>query len=310
MTVEDRGQVWAERVEGIVGIVVSLIVWFIRYVVSINTRSVAVFVDALHALIDASTSGIVLGMSFLAEKPADEEHPYGHGRAVALGSNVIGMIVAGIGVWMVYEAIMRYISRTYPILSELLPLAPLMLLTAFIKLGQWLFARYLGLKYGSKLCLADAKHHLADAVMTGAVVASMYAIYFTKIFIIDIAIAVGIGSFIVREGIKIMKESSSILLDRCVRSLAREVEKIARSVRGVKDVRRVCVRDFGRYYVAELDLVVDRNMTLEEAHRLAHVVERVIMSRIPEIRRVHTHFAPEGSVREDTNMQQSAPHRS
>ncbi|NPA23352.1 MAG: cation transporter [Crenarchaeota archaeon] len=306
----DRDQVWAERVEGIVGILISLVVWFIRYIVSVSTRSVAVFVDALHALIDASTSGIVLGMSFLAEKPADEEHPYGHGRAVALGSNIIGMIVAGIGAWMIYEAFMRYISGTYPVLRELLPLAPLMLLTAFIKLGQWLFARYLGVRYGSRLCLADAKHHLADAVMTGAVVASMYAIYFTKIFVIDIIIAIGIGTFIVKEGIKIMKESSSILLDRCVRPLAREVEKIARSVRGVKDVRRVRVRDFGRYYVAELDIVVDKNMTLEEAHKLAHEVENIIMRRIPEIKQVHTHFAPEDSVREGTNMKQSVPHQS
>jgi len=310
LTVRDRDQVWAERVEGIVGILISLVVWFIRYIVSVSTRSVAVFVDALHALIDASTSGIVLGMSFLAEKPADEEHPYGHGRAVALGSNIIGMIVAGIGAWMIYEAFMRYISGTYPVLRELLPLAPLMLLTAFIKLGQWLFARYLGVRYGSRLCLADAKHHLADAVMTGAVVASMYAIYFTKIFVIDIIIAIGIGTFIVKEGIKIMKESSSILLDRCVRPLAREVEKIARSVRGVKDVRRVRVRDFGRYYVAELDIVVDKNMTLEEAHKLAHEVENIIMRRIPEIKQVHTHFAPEDSVREGTNMKQSVPHQS
>lgn len=306
----DKGQVWAERVEGVVGIVISLIVWFIRYIVSISTRSVAVFVDALHALIDASTSGIVLGMSFLAEKPADEEHPYGHGRAVALGSNIIGMIVAGIGAWMIYESFMRYISGIYPVLRELLPLAPLMLITALIKLGQWLFARYLGLKYGSKLCLADAKHHLADAIMTGAVVGSMYAIYFTKIYIIDIVIAVGIGSFIVREGLKIMKESSSILLDRCVKPLAREVERIARSVKGVKDVKRVRVRDFGRYYVAELDLVVDKNMTLDEAHKLAHEVENVIMRNMPEIRQVHTHFAPENSVREDTNKQQNAPHQS
>jgi len=307
-----KNQVWAERVEGIVGIVISIVVWFIRYLVSIFTLSVAVLVDAIHALIDASTSGIVLGTSLIAEKPADEEHPYGHGRAVALGSNIIGIIVSGIGVWMIYEAVMRYISKTFPILNYLYIFAPIMLTTAFIKFGQWLFARYLGLKYRSRLCLADAKHHLADALMTIAVVLSMYIIYFTKLYIVDILIAIGIGTFIIKEGLKIVRESSSILLDRCVTPLAREVENIAKNVKGVKDVKRVRVRDFGRYYVAELDLVVDKNMTLEEAHDLAHAVESEIMSKIPEIRHVHTHFAPEGGeyVREDTNKQQNAHHQS
>ncbi len=307
-----KDQVWAERVEGIVGIVISIVVWFIRYLIAMMTLSVAVLVDAVHALIDVSTSGIVLGMSFLAEKPADEEHPYGHGRAIALGSNMIGLIVAGIGCWMIYESLIRYTSKTYPVLSYTYALAPLMLITALIKLGQWLFAKYLGDKYRSRLCIADAKHHLADALMTITVVVSMYAVSITKIYIIDILVAMGIGAFIIREGIKIVKESSSILLDRCVAPLAKEVENVARKVEGIRDVRKVKVRDFGRYYVAELDLVVDKNMTLIEAHDLAHKVENEIMKNIPEIRHVHTHFAPEDKehTREDTNRQQNAPHQS
>ena len=284
----------AEKIEGVTGIVVSIIVWLLRYIVAIATLSAAALVDAWHALIDALTSAIVVAASIYADRPADEEHPYGHGRALALGSNIIGLVVVSIGAYLVYETVQRYVTHEVSLLQGLSTLyVTVFALTGVVKLGQWYFAKYLGEKYNSRLCIADSKHHLADGIITVFVTFSLVLTYITHVHLIDIAVALAICGFIVREGVKIMRESSSILLDRTVPALAKKVIEVAKNVNGVREVKNVRVRDFGRYYVAEVDLLLDPSLSLREAHELAHKVEHEIKKRIPEIQHVHTHYAPE-----------------
>ncbi len=292
----------AEKIEGIVGIVVSVIVYVLRYIVAIATNSLALLVDAWHALIDALTSGIVIAASLLADKPADEEHPYGHGRALAVGSNIIGVIVTALGVMLLYEVVQRYLSAsTITSLATVTFMQYLLIVTCtgIVKLAQWVFARYLGVKYSSRLCLADAKHHLADGIITFFVAFSMTLLYYTHMKFVDLIAAVAICILIVREGLKIMKESTSILLDRSVPSLAKRVEEVVKHISGIRGIRNIKVRDYGRYYVAEVDILLDPKLSLREAHQLAHVVEHEIRRRIPEIHHVHTHYAPE----DDENVQ-------
>ncbi len=284
----------AEKIEGVTGIVVSIVVWVLRYLVAVATLSLAALVDAWHAFIDALTSAIVVAASMYADRPADEEHPYGHGRALALGSNIIGLVVVSIGAYLVYETVQRYVSPHSGIFPNLSALYVIVFAaTGIVKLAQWYFAKYLGEKYSSKLCIADSKHHLADGIIAIFVTFSLVLTYMTHIRLVDIVVALVICGLIVREGIKIMRESSSILLDRTVPSLARRVIEVAKNVNGVREVRNVRVRDFGRYYVAEVDLLLDPTLSLKEAHELAHKVEREIKRRIPEIQHVHTHYAPE-----------------
>ncbi len=146
----------------LIGTASNLILSIIKFVGGIIGNSAAMVADAVHSVSDLLTDVIVLIMLKVGQKPKDEDHPYGHGKAETLGTTVVGFFIISAGIGLAYEAwdiIQSGISRIPEPLA-----AGAALISIFIK--EWLFryTRSVGEKSNSSLLLANAWHHRSDAI--------------------------------------------------------------------------------------------------------------------------------------------------
>lgn len=283
----------AEVKEAIVSIVVNLILWILRLIGGMLLNSVALISDAWHGLSDSFSSLIILLSSRIAARPADKEHPYGHGKAADLGTLILGITIVGVGSYFIYESIFRIMSGFQLNPEFSLAALAIALGSAGIKevLARWAIA--LGIRSGSNLCRADAWHHRVDALLTFGVAVSIGIYAITGFNYIDPLITFIISAFIIKEGGKIARDSLANLMDQNVENIASKVANISITVPGVKEVHDVRVRGYGGYYAIELNIHVDRELSIEEAHKLAHSVEEQIKMNIPRVIHVHVHIEPD-----------------
>lgn len=282
----------AERAEALVGIVVSTVLWAVRLVAGYALNSVALIADAWHSLSDSLTSAVVLVASKMASKPADAEHPYGHGKAADVASAALGAMLILIAANVVREALAKYASEEGLVLEHAKYGLLIVALTAIVK--EWLarWALSLGRKTGSTLCTADAWHHRLDALLTAGVGLSiaLYALF--RFHVIDLAVAVVIAGIMAAEGAKIAWNSVSSLMDKNVEQVVKVAERLSKEVAGVLAAHRIRARSYGGYFALEMNLHVKADLTVEEAHRIAHEVERRIKEVEPRVVHVQIHVEP------------------
>jgi len=284
----------AEVQEAKVAFAVNLVVWFIRVFLGLLVGSVALIADAWHALTDNLTTIIVFISSKLANKPPDKEHPYGHGKIADIGTLIMSLIILLIAVYIAYESVIRFLQG-YTYIEEYVVIAIIaVLITSLMK---EILARYAIKLYrtsNSLLCLADAWHHRIDA-LTGLGVAIVFlSISITKLYVIDLITALTIAVLIFYEGLDIFRKASLALIDTTSLPIAKKINEIASKIEGIKYVHDIRIRNYGGYYVVDLKIHVLPELSVEEAHDLAHKVEELIKNEIGRVKEVIVHVEPLG----------------
>ncbi|MGC8909122.1 MAG: cation diffusion facilitator family transporter [Fervidicoccaceae archaeon] len=282
----------AEKKEAIYSIVINLIVFIMRFFAGISIGSSALITDAFHGLSDSITSLGVLVSSKIASKPADEDHPLGHGKAADLGSLFIGIMLIGLGGVFIWEGFRSLISPAPLKVVFIVEALTITLITVGIKIYNYYIALILGKSSGSSLCLADALHHKMDAYITLGAAVGVTINWFTGISRIDGALTILISAIILYEGAELMGKVSQLLMDRNIEDIAARVKEIALSVQGVKNVGEVIVRESGGDLLVSMTVEIDGKTTLSEAHSIADKIETEIKKKIPKVVRVHIHEEP------------------
>ena len=197
------------RLSGVVGIVCNLLLFAGKLIVGTLAGSVAITADAMNNLSDATSSIVTLVGFKLAERPADEHHPYGHARYEYLsGLAVAGMILV-IGFELAKTSVEKIFNPSATAFS--LPVAAVLVGSIAVKLWLSLFNRRLGRLIGSKALFATAADSRNDCVSTGAVLVAGVVEYFTQ-WRIDGYMGLAVGIFILYGGISLARETISPLL--------------------------------------------------------------------------------------------------
>ena len=197
------------RLSGVVGIVCNLLLFAGKLIVGTLAGSVAITADAMNNLSDATSSIVTLVGFKLAERPADEHHPYGHARYEYLsGLAVAGMILV-IGFELAKTSVEKIFNPSATAFS--LPVAAVLVGSIAVKLWLSLFNRRLGRLIGSKALFATAADSRNDCVSTGAVLVAGVVEYFTQ-WRIDGYMGLAVGIFILYSGISLARETISPLL--------------------------------------------------------------------------------------------------
>ena len=197
------------RLSGVVGIVCNLLLFAGKLIVGTLAGSVAITADAMNNLSDATSSIVTLIGFKLAERPADEHHPYGHARYEYLsGLAVAGMILV-IGFELAKTSVEKIFNPSATAFS--LPVAAVLVGSVAVKLWLSLFNRRLGRLIGSKALFATAADSRNDCVSTGAVLVAGVVEYFTQ-WRIDGYMGLAVGIFILYSGISLARETISPLL--------------------------------------------------------------------------------------------------
>lgn len=248
----------------------------------------SVTADGLHSFIDGSSNIIGLLAISVAARPADADHPYGHGKFEALASLAIGALV-GVGMLelgrMAFDSLVRDVHPTVdPALFVVL------VVTLCINVAVTRVERWYGKKLQSPLLLADSKHTLSDVFVTLAVLSSVVLVQL-GVRRADGVIALVVMVFIASVAWTIVRGAVGILSDTA-RLDPREVTGVISDLEGVIRCWNVRSRGMEESVWVDLKIEVDPGMTTAAAHALADAVELRLKARFPQVVDVVVHVEP------------------
>jgi len=258
---------------GRVGIVCNLLLFAFKLLVGTLSGSVSVTADALNNLSDASGSIVTLIGFKLADKPADEHHPFGHARAEYLSGLAVAVLILFIGFELAKSSAQKILHPTPVILSGLM--GAVLLCSVGVKLWMCLFNRKLGRLIGSSALMATAADSRNDCIATTAVLAA--ALVEQRLDIrIDGFMGLAVAVFILYSGIQLAKETVSPLLGESADPSLREdiVDYICRNPK-ILGYHDLMVHDYGpgRRY-ASLHVEMDHREDPMECHEIIDDMER------------------------------------
>lgn len=259
-------------------VVVGLVI--LKVVVGVVTGSISILAQAVDSFLDLFAIAVTFLAVSMAAKPADKEHPFGHGKVeyVAAITQAILIFIAGAGI--IYAAVQRMITGATVELTE----AGIVLMSVSIVVSIFLsrFLLKVSRATDSVALQANARNLAADVYSAAAVLAGLIAIRFTGLHILDPIIALPVALLILKVGYDVLKGSFGGLID--VR-LPEAEESIIRSsimerVGELASFHALRSRKAGKQRYVDLHLVVPKDVSVEEAHRVCDQIEQDIENRL------------------------------
>lgn len=271
--------------EGFVSIAVNTALFLVKYMVGVAFNSVAVVADAFHTLSDSLTSVVLIVGYRIADRPADREHPFGHGRAETVGGLIIGVLLGVVAYSFAassYEKLLSGVPLEY---SDLL--VAVLAASAAAKAVLYLWAYRLGRKHESQPIVADAWHHASDSVAACLLAVAIYA--GRDYWWLDAVLGMIVSALILLTAAKIVYESSTELLGRSPSKI--ELERLKEVVReaypSVRRVHHIHFHRYGNHVEVTLHIELPGEATLREAHDVATKIENAVRSRLGYEATVH-----------------------
>ena len=233
--------------------------------------AVSVIADAVHTLSDVVSSGVVIWGFKESEKPADVEHPYGHGRAEYIATLIIAVLLCVAGIEFI-EASIERIQNPQLVSSEWWMII-LLSMTIILKEFTARYAEFLSSKIASGTLHADAWHHRTDALSSLLVVGALIAGKYGYI-VVDGWAGLGVALFLIYTGIEIAKDAVDDLIGKPPTS--EEVEDIRRIVLGVDGVlgaHDITIHSYGHDKFISVHVEIDASESTAAAHDISEVVE-------------------------------------
>lgn len=264
----------------------------IKLVTGIIGHSYALVADAVESLGDIVSSAIVWGGLVIASKPADENHPYGHGKAEPLAALAVAAMLLAAAAGIAFQAVREIQApQQAPAGYTLIVL----LVVIAIKETMCRYELRTGRRIGSVAIAVDAWHHRSDALTSAAA-----AIGITITLIggegyetADEWAALVACLIICVNGVRFARSAITELMDaKPTATLVESIEAAALGVEGARHVEKVLVRKMGPKLYVDMHLELDPDLTVREAHALAHAVKDGIMSTRPEVADVLVHVEP------------------
>lgn len=261
---------------GRIGIITNLCLAFGKLMVGVLAASVSIIADALNNLMDAASSIVTLIGFKLAEKPADEEHPFGHARSEYLAGLVVAMMIFVVGYELVFSSIKKIFNPSYVNFSVVA--AFILLASIAVKFGLSRYYKKVGEEISSTTLMAASVDSRNDVVMTSAVFIAAVIEYFTKIQI-DGYIGLAVAVFIIYSGIKLAKETMSPLLGEGINEELKEtLEDYILSCPKVVGCHDLIVHDYGpNHRFASIHVEMDKNEDPLVCHELIDDMEQECM---------------------------------
>ncbi|MFH1552552.1 MAG: cation diffusion facilitator family transporter [Candidatus Omnitrophota bacterium] len=274
------------------GILSNILLFAIKLFAGIFGRSQAMIADAFHTASDALTSvGVLVGFK-IAEKPADEHHPFGHGRAESIAAKIVSLVLILVGLGIAYS------SARVLITGNITEPGSIALIAGIISIcvKEFTYRRVIsaGKKINSVSLKADAYHHRSDALSSIAAIIGIAGAKLGKTFMDPLA-GIIVAGFIIKMGVETFHMAYDELMDAAPpEELRRKIEKTVMMVAGVKEVKRIMVRKTGIEFFIEVIIGVDSSQTVEKAHQITINIKRHICKAMPNVRDVIVHVEPCG----------------
>jgi len=260
--------------EGYISVVVNAALFALKLGLGLLTGSIALVADAVHTLADCVTSVVIIAGSYIARRPPDADHPYGHGRAESVAAVVVAVLLATAGVEFARTSVERILDPQ-PVQASWLVVG-VILSTAAAK--EWLarFAGALSRASGNTALQADAWHHRSDVLATvmvaGGMIAGRYGVP-----VVDGVMGVVISLLLLKVALDVGRRAFDVLLGRApsLEELA-EVKRRALQVEGVLGVHNIMVHHYGPVRFTSLHVEISDDLSAMDVHGMTHRVEEAV----------------------------------
>jgi len=278
-----RGRVG--KFQGWVSVAGNSLLFVIKFILGLLIGSISLMADAVHTLSDVISSSVVIWGFKESEKPADPEHPYGHGRAEYVATLVIAILLVVTGIEFIQGAFHRITSPKpiNPTWWAIIAVAS----TIVLKELMARFAEHLSTKIASGTLHADAWHHRSDAISSGLVVMAMVAGkygYNTA----DGWFGMGVALFIIWTGIEIARDAIDDLIGKPPpQEELNEIRELAIATDGVLGAHDISVHSYGQDKFISVHIELDANISSARAHDISENVESKILTKLGSAPTVH-----------------------
>jgi cation diffusion facilitator family transporter len=279
MTTDDINKKLNKRAAyiSLLGGIIILTTKFVAYFI---TDSTAIFSDATESIINIVASGVALASIIISAKPADKDHPYGHGKIEYFSAGFEGLLIAIAGIVIIYSGIVKIIIGATP--SKLGVGMILLGITAVMNLALSAYIMRIGKKTKSLTLIADAKHVLADVYTSTGIIAGLVVVMFTGITVFDPIIAILVALNILVTGYKLVREAIGGLMNEVD---CKTMRMIARKIITIRKTEWIDIHEL-RFWKSANNIFIDFHMvlpyyfTIKEAHKsdeiILHELNRVL----------------------------------
>ncbi|MBX9136319.1 MULTISPECIES: cation diffusion facilitator family transporter [unclassified Clostridium] len=264
---------------GVVGIITNLILFIIKLSVGLLSNSVSILADAFNNLSDAASSIITIVGFKMANKPADAEHPFGHGRIEYITAMIVSFMVMLVGLQFVKTSFQKIINPT-PVTFELLPFI-LLLVSIVFKFWLSKFNKSIGNKINSSTLKATATDAMGDVFTSTTVVISFLISKFTTLPI-DGYIGIIVALAIVYSGFSLIKETLNPLLGEPPDPvLVSNITDMVMSYENITGIHDLIVHNYGPGRImASIHAEIPSNIDIMEIHHIIDTAEREISKKL------------------------------
>lgn len=299
----DRKSLWAVNL----GLGINIALAAVKTTFGVIGHSPALLAEGINSTSDVAYYIVASIFMRLANKPADNEHPYGHRQLESIASLVVGAFVVSTAVAVFWDAVDKIWDLLDGNLSTLgsHPLALwVALATVVIKIGLFIYVRRLGRETHNPVVDALAYDHRNDIFSASAASVGIFLGQRGLPWVDPLAGAL-VALLILRTGIYILRESSVELMDAVPsQDLAEQISKLLKSLPGVEQLEEMQAHRFGPHIVVNLTIGIDGRLTVRAGDAIATKVEALLYHSVPNLRRVHIHYHPADKAHHDMTIEQ------
>ena len=275
-----------------VGILGNVLLSAFKLCAGIFGKSGAMVSDAVHSLSDVFATLIATVGVRLSQRQEDTEHPYGHERLESMASLILGVILAGTGLGIGYSGIRKiFFERAALETPTLLPLIAAAV-SILVKEGMYRYTMYYARKMDSAAFKADAWHHRSDALSS---VGSFIGIGMAKLGVpvMDPVASIVICALILKVAFDISRDALNEMLDTsCDDAFEQRLRAFIAEQDGVERIDLLRTRQFGNKSYVDLEIAVEPDISLRNAHGIAERVHSAVEREFPNVKHVMIHVNP------------------
>lgn len=278
------------------GLISNVLLTAMKLIVGTLFRSPSLVADGIHNGVDVLASAVSLSSMRVSKRPADKEHPYGHGKIEVIASGVVAIILALAAIMMVKESIKAFFD---PIIHPHGLTLFVAVLSLIWKQILYLYTMKIGRKAKSKGLIATAYDHLSDVYASLAVVIGIGFAYIADWFQLpgghlgDPIAGIIVSFIILYLAYRMGVEAFQILIERNVSAdQIYQYQEVILQVPQVKRIDRIRAREHGHYILIDVRISVPGELTVQEGHDIAREIKKRLMQQFESIEEVLVHVNP------------------
>ena len=267
-------------IEGIVSVIINVLLFAFKYIVGILTGSLSIMADAWHSLSDCISSIIVIIGGIFSKKPADKEHPFGHGRIELITSFIVGIMLVFIGYSFFSEAIKNILNKKTASFTIMAIIAMIVSIVVKELLAQYSLWGYR--KSGSKSLYADAWHHRSDSITSIIILVGI--LVGKNLWWMDSVLSILVSLVIFYAAFDVIKSSIEPLIGEYPSDdIIKDINSIANELNINNDysnLHHFHIHTYGDHTEITFHMRFPKDMTVEEAHNKVSILEKSIRDKM------------------------------